>query len=163
MLLCLSLKTNGSIAQLGEHLPYKQRVIGSSPIVPTKRHRLLLVPFTFDITSSFIFNLTITCSNSLLFRFFTTMTKSKLTSLPVPIITDTGGFHFNYIKRTYLLIFSIDSIMYFCFLNIRLTNIERYLIIIVNIANTPKKDPVITSIIVVKPGTGWPRANTRIV
>ena len=29
--------TNGSIAQLGEHLPYKQRVIGSSPIVPTIR------------------------------------------------------------------------------------------------------------------------------
>ena len=28
-------KGNGSIAQLGEHLPYKQRVIGSSPIVPT--------------------------------------------------------------------------------------------------------------------------------
>ena len=27
----------GSIAQLGEHLPYKQRVIGSIPIVPTKR------------------------------------------------------------------------------------------------------------------------------
>ena len=26
---------NGSIAQLGEHLPYKQRVIGSSPVVPT--------------------------------------------------------------------------------------------------------------------------------
>ena len=26
---------NGSLAQLGEHLPYKQRVIGSSPIVPT--------------------------------------------------------------------------------------------------------------------------------
>ncbi len=25
----------GRIAQLGEHLPYKQRVIGSSPIVPT--------------------------------------------------------------------------------------------------------------------------------
>ena len=25
----------GSIAQLGEHLPYKQGVIGSSPIVPT--------------------------------------------------------------------------------------------------------------------------------
>ena len=24
----------GSIAQLGEHLPYKQGVIGSSPIVP---------------------------------------------------------------------------------------------------------------------------------
>ena len=28
-------ETHGSIAQLGEHLPYKQRVIGSSPIVPT--------------------------------------------------------------------------------------------------------------------------------
>lgn len=26
----------GSIAQLGEHLPYKQGVIGSSPIVSTK-------------------------------------------------------------------------------------------------------------------------------
>ncbi len=25
----------GGIAQLGEHLPYKQEVIGSSPIVPT--------------------------------------------------------------------------------------------------------------------------------
>ena len=29
----------GSIAQLGEHLPYKQRVIGSSPIVPTKNRQ----------------------------------------------------------------------------------------------------------------------------
>ena len=27
---------DGSIAQLGEHLPYKQRVIGSSPIVSTR-------------------------------------------------------------------------------------------------------------------------------
>ena len=26
---------DGSIAQLGEHLPYKQEVIGSSPIAPT--------------------------------------------------------------------------------------------------------------------------------
>ena len=25
---------NGGLAQLGEHLPYKQRVIGSSPIGP---------------------------------------------------------------------------------------------------------------------------------
>ena len=25
----------GSLAQLGEHLPYKQEVIGSSPITPT--------------------------------------------------------------------------------------------------------------------------------
>ena len=28
---------NGSIAQLGEHLPYKQRVTGSSPVVPTNK------------------------------------------------------------------------------------------------------------------------------
>ena len=28
---------NGILAQLGEHLPYKQRVIGSSPIGPTYR------------------------------------------------------------------------------------------------------------------------------
>ena len=27
---------NGILAQLGEHLPYKQRVIGSSPIGPSK-------------------------------------------------------------------------------------------------------------------------------
>ena len=26
----------GSLAQLGEHLPYKQRVTGSSPVTPTK-------------------------------------------------------------------------------------------------------------------------------
>ena len=28
-------KGNGRLAQLGEHLPYKQEVIGSSPIAPT--------------------------------------------------------------------------------------------------------------------------------
>ena len=28
------LKVDGVLAQLGEHLPYKQRVIGSSPIGP---------------------------------------------------------------------------------------------------------------------------------
>ena len=28
----------GSIAQLGEHLPYKQGVTGSSPVVPTIRY-----------------------------------------------------------------------------------------------------------------------------
>ena len=32
--LCLN-QSFGIIAQLGEHLPYKQRVIGSSPIGPT--------------------------------------------------------------------------------------------------------------------------------
>ena len=30
-----SVVTNGILAQLGEHLPYKQRVTGSSPVVPT--------------------------------------------------------------------------------------------------------------------------------
>ena len=29
--------TNGILAQLGEHLPYQQRVIGSSPIGPTNQ------------------------------------------------------------------------------------------------------------------------------
>ena len=28
-------KKCGGLAQLGEHLPYKQRVTGSSPVVPT--------------------------------------------------------------------------------------------------------------------------------
>ena len=28
-------QSDGSIAQLGEHLPYKQGVTGSSPVVPT--------------------------------------------------------------------------------------------------------------------------------
>ena len=30
---------DGRLAQLGEHLPYKQRVIGSSPILSTKKSR----------------------------------------------------------------------------------------------------------------------------
>ena len=30
----IRLTQNGILAQLGEHLPYKQRVIGSSPIGP---------------------------------------------------------------------------------------------------------------------------------
>ena len=29
----------GGLAQLGEHLPYKQRVTGSSPVVPTKKSK----------------------------------------------------------------------------------------------------------------------------
>ena len=32
---CVQLNSCGILAQLGEHLPYKQRVIGSSPIGPT--------------------------------------------------------------------------------------------------------------------------------
>ena len=30
------IRSNGSLAQLGEHLPYKQRVTGSSPVPPTR-------------------------------------------------------------------------------------------------------------------------------
>ena len=36
---------DGSIAQLGEHLPYKQRVTGSSPVTPTilpEKHGLVV-------------------------------------------------------------------------------------------------------------------------
>ena len=29
-------QTNGILAQLGEHLPYKQRVTGSSPVGPIR-------------------------------------------------------------------------------------------------------------------------------
>ena len=35
MLSLLRQQLCGRLAQLGEHLPYKQRVIGSSPIAPT--------------------------------------------------------------------------------------------------------------------------------
>ena len=38
--LCLN-QSFGIIAQLGEHLPYKQRVIGSSPIGPTFKENLV--------------------------------------------------------------------------------------------------------------------------
>ena len=47
----------GSIAQLGEHLPYKQRVIGSSPIVSTNaetrlKARLLSKRVQFEAKAS---------------------------------------------------------------------------------------------------------------
>ena len=32
---------DGILAQLGEHLPYKQRVIGSSPIGPIKKYYII--------------------------------------------------------------------------------------------------------------------------
>ena len=31
--------SDGRLAQLGEHLPYKQRVTGSSPVLSTKEKR----------------------------------------------------------------------------------------------------------------------------
>ena len=43
-------KEDGRIAQLGEHLPYKQEVIGSSPIAPTiSRYLVNLNIFLFYI------------------------------------------------------------------------------------------------------------------
>ena len=44
----------GSIAQLGEHLPYKQRVTGSSPVVPTKESRLHFCVVCFFMQSEVI-------------------------------------------------------------------------------------------------------------
>ena len=40
----------GRIAQLGEHLPYKQRVIGSSPIVPTTFYFLRIAEMILDLS-----------------------------------------------------------------------------------------------------------------
>ena len=41
--LCYNIKAlNGSLAQLGEHLPYKQRVTGSSPVLSTKKIQMAL-------------------------------------------------------------------------------------------------------------------------
>ena len=42
-------KENGRIAQLGEHLPYKQEVIGSSPIAPTISKKLIDYFFVYGL------------------------------------------------------------------------------------------------------------------
>ena len=57
-------KPNGSIAQLGEHLPYKQEVTGSSPVVPTKNlalwcSRLARQPVTLEVDGSSPFGVAI--------------------------------------------------------------------------------------------------------
>ena len=57
-------KTNGSIAQLGEHLPYKQEVTGSSPVVPTTNlarwcSRLARQPVTLEVDGSSPFGVAI--------------------------------------------------------------------------------------------------------
>ena len=41
-IILLSFRVCGSIAQLVEHLPYKQAVVGSSPTVPTKSGTILI-------------------------------------------------------------------------------------------------------------------------
>ena len=56
--------TNGSIAQLGEHLPYKQEVTGSSPVVPTINlalwcSRLARQPVTLEVDGSSPFGVAI--------------------------------------------------------------------------------------------------------
>ena len=55
---------NGSIAQLGEHLPYKQEVTGSSPVVPTNHlarwcSRLARQPVTLEVDGSSPFRVAI--------------------------------------------------------------------------------------------------------
>ena len=54
----------GSIAQLGEHLPYKQEVTGSSPVVPTIYmarwcSRLARQPVTLEVDGSSPFRVAI--------------------------------------------------------------------------------------------------------
>ena len=54
----------GSIAQLGEHLPYKQEVTGSSPVVPTMYlarwcSRLARQPVTLEVDGSSPFRVAI--------------------------------------------------------------------------------------------------------
>ena len=53
---------NGELAQLGEHLPYKQGVTGSSPVLPTTKNTVktvffcyILLVFCFDLIKSSIF------------------------------------------------------------------------------------------------------------
>ena len=55
---------HGSIAQLGEHLPYKQEVTGSSPVVPTINlalwcSRLARQPVTLEVDGSSPFGVAI--------------------------------------------------------------------------------------------------------
>ena len=57
-------KAVGSLAQLGEHLPYKQRVTGSSPVVPTINlalwcSRLARQPVTLEVDGSSPFGVAI--------------------------------------------------------------------------------------------------------
>ena len=57
---------NGRLAQLGEHLPYKQGVTGSSPVVPTIYlarwcSRLARQPVTLEVDSSSLFRVAILC------------------------------------------------------------------------------------------------------
>ena len=59
-------REHGSIAQLGEHLPYKQEVTGSSPVVPTKNmalwcSRLARQPVTLEVDGSSPFGVAIMC------------------------------------------------------------------------------------------------------
>ena len=57
-------KTQGSIAQLGEHMPYKHGVTGSSPVVPTIYmarwcSRLARQPVTLEVDGSSPFRVAI--------------------------------------------------------------------------------------------------------
>ena len=61
---CSTEGEHGSIAQLGEHLPYKQEVTGSSPVVPTINlalwcSRLARQPVTLEVDGSSPFGVAI--------------------------------------------------------------------------------------------------------
>ena len=57
------LRMHGSIAQLGEHMPYKHGVTGSSPVVPTNLalwcSRLARQPVTLEVDGSSPFGVAI--------------------------------------------------------------------------------------------------------
>ena len=60
----MKIKANGSIAQLGEHMPYKHGVTGSSPVVPTTYlarwcSRLARQPVTLEVDGSSPFRVAI--------------------------------------------------------------------------------------------------------
>ena len=62
--MCSTEDEHGSIAQLGEHLPYKQEVTGSSPVVPTIYlarwcSRLARQPVTLEVDGSSPFRVAI--------------------------------------------------------------------------------------------------------
>ena len=64
---CSTKRSLGSIAQLGEHMPYKHGVTGSSPVVPTNYlarwcSRLARQPVTLEVDGSSPFRVAINAS-----------------------------------------------------------------------------------------------------
>ena len=51
----------GGLAQLGEHLPYKQRVTGSSPVVPTKKDQVERLGLFLSIAKATVYHHALAC------------------------------------------------------------------------------------------------------